>query len=50
MNNSRLDSATDGCVNLAPGCIDHVRNSLWSAGLTLALLGMLSVFWFLAVA
>jgi hypothetical protein len=48
MNNSRLDPATDACVNLAPGCIDHIRNSLWAVGSTLALLVILSVFLFLA--
>jgi hypothetical protein len=48
MNNSRLDSATDGFVNLAPGCIDHIRNSLWAVSSTLTLLAILSVFLFLA--
>jgi hypothetical protein len=40
-SNSRVNPLTSPCVNLAPGCIDHVRNSLWAGGITLALLATL---------
>ena len=48
MTNSLVNYATDPCVNLAPGCIDHIRNSLWAVRVTLGLLAILSVFVLLA--
>ena len=48
MSKSVVNYATDPCVNLAPGCIDHSRNSLWAVGVTLAVLAILSVFVLLA--
>ena len=49
MNNSRLDAATGACVNLAPGCIDRIRNPLSASRSTLTLLAGLSVLVFPAV-
>ena len=46
MNNARLGAVTDPCVNPAPGCVDHFRNSLWAVGATLVLLAILTVFLF----
>ena len=43
MNNARLGAVTDPCVNPAPGCVDHFRNSLWAVGATLVLLAILTV-------
>jgi hypothetical protein len=48
MSKSVVNYATDPCVNLAPRCVDHSRNSLWAVGVTLALLALLSVFVLLA--
>jgi hypothetical protein len=42
--NSLLNSATDSCVNPAPGCVDHIRNSLWAVGSTLVLLAILTIY------
>ena len=41
--NARFGSVTDPCVNPAPGCVDHFRNSLWAVGATLVLLAILTV-------
>ena len=43
MSKSVVNYATDQCVNLAPRCVDHSRNSWWAVGVTLALLALLSV-------
>jgi hypothetical protein len=44
MSNSLANSATDPCVNLAAGRINHIRNSIWALGVTLALLAILGAF------
>jgi hypothetical protein len=38
LGNSLVNPVTNTCVNLAPGCIDHMRNSLRAVWVTLALL------------
>jgi hypothetical protein len=43
---SSLGPATDPCVNVAPGCVYHIRRSLWAVGATIVLHAILSVYLF----